>query len=78
MTRRKDDAGKELFPDLTTSVNIHEHKLERPVRKKPKITEKDKEMLKRNAQVSIHSSNLYFSIWVFTLEKVVRLLQCGI
>ena len=38
---------------MSTSVNVHEHKLARPEkRKKPKITDKDKEMLRRNAQVS--------------------------
>lgn len=70
------------FPDLTTSVNIHEHKLQRPVRKKPKITDLDKKALKSNAQVKIDlwGSELYYlhyKEFIFRARLFLRLcLKC--
>ena len=50
------------FPDLNTSVDVHEHKLNRPVkkpRKVPKLEDKDKEALRQSAKVPIFKFHLY-------------------
>ena len=55
------DGPSRSSPDSATSVEVHEHKLARPVRKtKPKISQEQRVRLRDDAQVRVGVNNVSF------------------